>query len=158
MPRVVQWRDGRQAELLTEEKILFATAGRDVDDARALLLADFIPGDDHVLDALLHGQLVERAAVALADQLVPALELDDVPASAEHLRAAGSATISVSPSLRTKAYVSSGCTAAATLEVSVHGVVVHTSRLCLGVDQRKPDVHGLSVWCPGSRRCRSPSG
>ena len=50
--------------LLAEREVLLAAAGGDVDDAGALGLADVVPGDDAVLDALLRRQLVERAVVA----------------------------------------------------------------------------------------------
>src|SRR5438067_13157214 len=43
----------------------------------------------------------------------------------------GSATTSTSPSTRTTAYVTAGCTATAVFEISVHGVVVQTSSAAL---------------------------
>ena len=48
---LVERRDDRQAQRLAELVVLRAAAGRDVDDARALVLADLVPGDDAVLVA-----------------------------------------------------------------------------------------------------------
>ena len=84
-PAFVEWRYGAQVEFLPEEKILFAAARRDVDDAGALLLANFGPRDDAVLGAANGGQLVERAHVAPLEHLGTAHVLLDLPACAEHL-------------------------------------------------------------------------
>ena len=65
---LVQGCDGRQAVLLAQCKVLFARARRYVYDAGALRFADLVPGQDRVLDALLRRQLIERAAVAQANQ------------------------------------------------------------------------------------------
>ena len=65
-------------------KILFAAAGRDVDDTGALLLADLRPRDDAVLDAARSRQLVERALIVPLEHLGAAQVLLDVPAVAEH--------------------------------------------------------------------------
>jgi hypothetical protein len=46
---VVEGRDHRQPERLAESVVLGAAARGDVDDARPLLLADLVPGDDAVL-------------------------------------------------------------------------------------------------------------
>ena len=53
---LVERRDDRQAELLAQLVVLGARAGRDVDDARALVLADLVPRDDAVLVAELLAQ------------------------------------------------------------------------------------------------------
>src|SRR5262249_5304174 len=52
---VVERRDDGQPELFAEEEILLTTAGRDVDDAGAFLLANLIPRNHAMLDALLGG-------------------------------------------------------------------------------------------------------
>ena len=66
---LVDRRDDRQAVDLGQLVVLGAAAWGDVDDPGALLLADVLPGDDRVLDALLGRQLLERAVEAQADQL-----------------------------------------------------------------------------------------
>ena len=48
---LVERRDDRQAERLAQLVVLGAAAGRDVDDARALVLADLVPRHDAVLVA-----------------------------------------------------------------------------------------------------------
>src|SRR5436305_1844704 len=45
---LVERRPGRQALLLAQPEVLLAAARGDVDDARALRLADLAPGDDPV--------------------------------------------------------------------------------------------------------------
>src|SRR5439155_19877419 len=57
---------------------LRAAAGRDVDDAGALVERDVIPRDHAVLDALLRGEILERAAVVEADEVLAAQALDIV--------------------------------------------------------------------------------
>ncbi len=50
---VIDRRDDREPERLAELEVLGAAAGRDVDDASALVLADLDPGHDAVLVAVL---------------------------------------------------------------------------------------------------------
>ena len=61
---------------LRELEVLAAAAGRDVDDARALVERDLVPRDHAVLHRS-RGELVERARVAPADELLAALPLDE---------------------------------------------------------------------------------
>ena len=65
----IQRRHRRQAFALAEMKILLAAAGGNVNDARAFRLADVLPGDDAMHDALRDRQLVERAAVRQVDEV-----------------------------------------------------------------------------------------
>ena len=46
---LVERPDDRQPERLAQLVVLGAAAGRDMDDARALVLADLVPGDDAML-------------------------------------------------------------------------------------------------------------
>ena len=69
MPDLVERRDDRQTERLAQLEVLGAAARRDVDDARPLVLADLVPGDDPMLVAgrrerspATAGSVVERAA------------------------------------------------------------------------------------------------
>ncbi len=96
VPVLVERRDDRQAERLAELVVLRAGAGRDVDDARALVLADLVPGDDAVLVARpaviaaaagecgLDGvELVERTVVAPADQISASALLEHLERAAQ---------------------------------------------------------------------------
>ena len=99
---LVERCDDRQAERLAQLEVLGAAAGGDVDDARALLLADLVPGDHPVLvrrgalsrraaarTARLHRrQIVERAGVAPADELGAAPLLQDCERAVEGRAAA----------------------------------------------------------------------
>ena len=60
-----------------ELEVLRAGPRRDVDDAGPLVERDVVPRNDAVLDVALRGQLVEGAAVAPADELLPAPALDE---------------------------------------------------------------------------------
>jgi hypothetical protein len=53
-----------------ELEVLLAGAGRDVDDARPLLEGDLVPGNDPVVDLAAGAEVVERTAVANADELL----------------------------------------------------------------------------------------
>ena len=78
--RLVERADDRQPERLAQLVVLGAAAGRDVDDARALVLADLLPGD-HPMPVLraapgrprtrpcTASQLVERPVVVPADEV-----------------------------------------------------------------------------------------
>ncbi len=68
--RLVDGRQHRQVVDLSELEVLLARPGRDVDDARALLERDLVPGDDAVLDLAAGAEVVEGAAVAKADELL----------------------------------------------------------------------------------------
>ena len=81
---VVDRHEHGQAQVAAEVEVLLAAAGRDVDDAGALVGADHVPRDDPVLDALLRGQVVERADVRPPDQLGALRPLDDAGRLAEH--------------------------------------------------------------------------
>ena len=84
-------------------------------------------GGHHPLAPVVDGQEVERPPVAAADQVGAREPLDDVGP----LRRPGLGHHQVPRRRRrprTRTYSMSGPTAAATLEISVHGVVVHTSR------------------------------
>ena len=76
--------DRRQPELLAQLVVLGAGAGRDMDNARALVLADLVPGHDPmlvagVLEGLADGgKVVEWARVAPADELAAGLLLLDL--------------------------------------------------------------------------------
>src|SRR5690242_9376298 len=80
---VVDRRDDLQLEFLAQLEVFLATPGRNVDDARALLLTDLRPRNDLVLDAGHRGELVERARVPPVEQLGPAQVLLDLPVVAE---------------------------------------------------------------------------
>ena len=62
--------------LLAEGIVFFTRPRRGVNEARAVALADLVPQDDPVLDALLGGKLVERPVILETLQRV-ALELPD---------------------------------------------------------------------------------
>src|SRR5690606_31216353 len=66
---LVDRRDHRQVVLLAERIVLLTGAWRDVDDPGTFLGPDVAPGNHAMLDAVLGRKLVERPAVALADQL-----------------------------------------------------------------------------------------
>ena len=68
---LVQGRDDRQAVHLAQLEVLGAGPRSDVDDARALALADILPGDDPVLHPGLNAELVEGAMVPEANQRLP---------------------------------------------------------------------------------------
>ena len=74
-PELVERRDDRQPDVLAQVIVLGAGTWRDVDDARALVLGDVVPGNDAMLVArvteclLNEVQLVERSAIPPADQL-----------------------------------------------------------------------------------------
>src|SRR5262249_39726697 len=61
VPFLLQPRDRGQVEGLGEREVLSAGSRCDVDDAGALGVADVVPLDHAVDDALLRRQLVERA-------------------------------------------------------------------------------------------------
>ena len=67
--RLVHRHDRGQALAHAQLEVLGAAAGRDVDDARALVHRDLVPADNAVLDPVLGGQLVERPVVPQPDQL-----------------------------------------------------------------------------------------
>ena len=110
----------RQAVLLRELEVLAAAAGRDVDDARALVERDVVPGDHAVVDRAAGAERVERPLVAQADELLAAHPLR---------RSARPDSARRRPSRRSRCspYSASGFTAAATFAGSVHGVVVQTT-------------------------------
>ena len=70
--RLVDRRQHRQAERPAELEVLAAAAGRDMDDAGALLERDLVPGDDLVLDRRAGAEVVERPAIAEPDELLAA--------------------------------------------------------------------------------------
>ena len=76
MAELVQGRDGGKVILLAEGVVLLAGSGRVVNEAGAVALADLVPKDHPVLDAVLGGKFIERAVIAAALQF-PALELPD---------------------------------------------------------------------------------
>ena len=71
---LIHGRQHVEAVHLRELEVLAAAAGRDVDDARALVERDLVPRD-HVVLHLSRGEIVERARVAPADELLSALSL-----------------------------------------------------------------------------------
>ena len=90
--RLVEWRDDRQTELAPELEVLGPAAWGDVDDARALVLADLVPRHDPMLVRAAVGaaggerrpdgrQLVERPLVAPADELAPGSLLEHLERS-----------------------------------------------------------------------------
>ena len=93
---LVERGDDGQPQLLAQLEVLRAAAGRDVDDARALLLADLVPGDDAVdvgrRAALVHGrlegachdlQVVEGAAIVPAHEVGALALLEDAEGALE---------------------------------------------------------------------------
>ncbi len=58
---VIDRRDNVERELLAELEVLLAASRRDVNDARALGVRDFVPRDDAVAQVLRDRQLVEWA-------------------------------------------------------------------------------------------------
>ena len=104
--------------------VVLAEGRGDVDDPGAVPGRDE-RGVDHPVGAL---DVRERGLVLPAHQLVERRERADGRASSPSTFAtSGSAMMSVSSPTSTAAYVTSGATAAAWLDGSVHGVVVHTS-------------------------------
>ena len=75
--RLVDGRQHRQVVHLRQLKVLAAAPRRDVHDPRSLVHRDVLPGDDAVLDRGRRRQLVERAAVAPADELRAPEPLDE---------------------------------------------------------------------------------
>ena len=72
---------------MRELEVLGAAARRDVDDAGALFLADVLPGDDPVLDALLAPASSSNGpAIAQADQLRAAQPADLLVGALEERR------------------------------------------------------------------------
>ena len=67
-PRLVDRLHDLEPVHLRELEVLVSAAGRDVDDARALVERDLVPRNDAMLDL---GDVVERAAVRPADELRP---------------------------------------------------------------------------------------
>ncbi len=101
-PVLVDRPDRRQPERCAELVVLGAGAGRDVDDARALVLTDLVPKHDPVLVGRVPerladgGQIVERPLVAPAGELAAELllldpeladdcRLEDAPSDPERL-------------------------------------------------------------------------
>src|ERR671934_257703 len=68
-PRLVDRGQHRQALAPAEIEVLLTRAGRDVDDARAFLERDLVPGDDPVLDSFRRRKVVVGPPVAPADEL-----------------------------------------------------------------------------------------
>ncbi len=129
-------------------KIFFAAAGRDVDDARAFFLADVRPtAMTRCSTPLRGGQLVERAGVAPLEHVRAAQMLHHFASLAQQ-RTSTSASASRHCTLvlaRRSRRSDSGFTAAATLAVSVQGVVVQTSRLSSGRSSSGKRTYRL-VW------------
>jgi hypothetical protein len=77
-------RDEHRQFLATADlEVLGAAAGRDVDDAGALVQRHLLPWNDPMVDCSARAELVERTVVAPADQLAP----DVVVPQAVHTRA-----------------------------------------------------------------------
>src|SRR5262249_39018788 len=92
---LVDRRDDGDPERLGELVVLGAAARRDVDDPGPLLLADVLPGDDRVLDALLGLKLLEGAPEAQADKLRAAQPPDLLVRSFEEAGGAGREIVGV---------------------------------------------------------------
>ena len=69
--------------------------------------------------------------------------------SSKTLPSSGSASTNVPCGLRATAYRTSGCTATAVLDTSVHGVVVHT-RKSAPCSAAGPEVAGKRTYTDGS--------
>jgi hypothetical protein len=76
VPLVIERRDGDEAVLFAQPMVLSAATGRDVDDAGALGVADFVPGDhavtvDRGRESILRlHERVEPAAAALGIEMI----------------------------------------------------------------------------------------
>ena len=75
--RLVDRHQHRQVVDPPQLEVLLARSGRDVDDPGAVLERDVAPGDDAMLDVRAGAELVERACVAPADELLAAPTLDE---------------------------------------------------------------------------------
>ena len=76
-PRLVDRRQHRQVVHLRELEVLAAAAGRDVDEAGALVHRHVVPRDDAVLDLRPWSEIVERSLVPPTDELVATQTLDE---------------------------------------------------------------------------------
>ena len=76
-PALVDGNEDRQVVDLRQVEVLRARAGRDVDDARAFVERDLVPGDDAMDDLLRRRKVVVRAFVLESDELGPANALEE---------------------------------------------------------------------------------
>ena len=74
---LVDRHQDREVVDLPELEVLLARPGRDVDDPGAVLERDLVPRDHAMLDLRPRAELVERARVAPADELLAPLALDE---------------------------------------------------------------------------------
>ena len=117
---LVDRRQHRQAERPAELEVLAAAAGRDVDDAGALLERDLVPRHDAVLDRRARAR-GRRTARGSAGRRAPRPDAPHEPLVRDSARPRTHSPFSRRP------YSASGLTAAATFAGSVHGVVVQTT-------------------------------
>ena len=119
-----------QAVLLAEAEVVLAEGDRGVDEAGAVVGGDEVPEQDGVaaLAVLLRADEREGREVADALELAPGEAVEQLRVLAEHAlhQRFGHDVDLARPCARARRG-SSGSTATAALETSVHGVVVHTS-------------------------------
>ena len=143
-PGLVDRHEHGQLLAAADLEVLGAAAGRDVDDAGALVEHDVGVGDDTVDDLGLRGQVVEAGRVGTAHEVGAAHAPDDLRVRAEHGLAAILGDDAALALVLDPDVVGIGLDGRGHVGGSVHGVVVHTTSASPGASVKRKRTYSDS--------------